>query len=105
MYNVVTSTMARMLEDIVSHWKIHSFRDSDIPYGDAIYSLDTREPAIELKQCGQYEWVVSGVAFCSAGAQLLNEVDSGVRRAPIPPQCSVMPEYLQTRTTTTQGIW
>ncbi len=47
------------LDESVNHWKTHSFRDTDIPYNDAIYSLDTSEPMIELKRCGQYEWVVS----------------------------------------------
>ncbi|KAI0715430.1 hypothetical protein C8Q76DRAFT_619279 [Earliella scabrosa] len=65
--------MEDQLKRVVSEWKSKGFRPSDIPYGDAVYSLETDSPLVELSRTGHSEWTVCRVGsrtpavLCYAG--------------------------------------
>ena len=43
----------------ISKWKLQPLGDGDIPYGSAVYSLETPAPIVEFKKLSSSEWVVS----------------------------------------------
>ena len=53
-----TLHMAQGLLDTLCRWKVHKFRDSDLPFEIGVDSLDNGAQLIEAKRTGAVEWGV-----------------------------------------------
>ena len=54
---------ALSVASIVSKWKLQPLGNGDIPYGAAVYSLQTSNPDVELRRLSSAEWVVSILVY------------------------------------------
>lgn len=46
-------------QSLLQRYKTSSFRATDLPYREAVESLDTESPALEAVQVSPSEWTVS----------------------------------------------
>ena len=59
--SLTVHVMDQPTQDALRKWKQHTYRPTDIPFADAVYSLSGREPLIEARQSltRKSEWIVS----------------------------------------------